>query len=83
MMIRKAEIVWLVLVILTIFAYMLGKLHLISTLLVGVLLFTTFIKGQLVIDYFMGMKNVAWGYRAIPTMWLVVVISSIGFSYYF
>jgi len=82
-MIGKAEIVWIVLVVFTIFAYLLGKLHLISTLLVSVLLFTTFIKGQLVIDYFMGMKNVAWGYRVIPTVWLIVVISSIGFSYYF
>ncbi|WP_457745288.1 cytochrome C oxidase subunit IV family protein [Sulfurimonas sp.] len=81
-MIKTAEIVWITLVIFTIFAYLLGKLHLISTFLVGVLLFTTFIKGQLVIDYFMGMKNVSFGYRAIPVLWLILVIGSIGVAYY-
>ena len=79
---RTVEIVWIVLIALTIFAYLLGKLHLASGFMVGVLLFTTFIKGQLVIDYFMGMKNVSLKYRLIPTIWLVVVISSIVVSYY-
>jgi len=41
-----------------------------------------FLKGQLVIDYFMGMKNVSLKYRLIPTIWLVVIISTIAFSYY-
>ncbi|WP_297433382.1 cytochrome C oxidase subunit IV family protein [Sulfurimonas sp.] len=79
---RTVEIVWGVLIVLTIFAYLLGKLHLASGFMVGVLLFTTFVKGQLVIDYFMGMKNVSLRYRLIPTIWLVVVISSIAVSYY-
>jgi len=79
---RTVEIVWIVLIALTIFAYLLGKLHLASGFMVGVLLFTTLIKGQLVIDYFMGMKNVSLKYRLIPTMWLFVIISSIAVSYY-
>jgi type III secretory pathway component EscR len=79
---RTAEIVWGILITFTIFAYLLGKLHLASGFMVGVLLFTTFVKGQLVIDYFMGMKNVSWKYRAIPVIWLVIVISSIAVSYY-
>ena len=79
---RTVEMVWGVLIALTIFAYLLGKLHLASGLMVGVLLFTTFVKGQLVIDEFMGMKNVSLKYRLIPTIWLFVVISSIAVSYY-
>ncbi|SFV54330.1 hypothetical protein MNB_SM-6-727 [hydrothermal vent metagenome] len=79
---RTVEIVWGVLIAFTIFAYLLGKLHLASGFMVGVLLFTTFVKGQLVIDYFMGMKNVSLKYRLIPTIWLVVIISTIAFSYY-
>jgi len=79
---RTVEIVWSVLIVLTIFAYLLGKLHLASGFMVGVLLFTTFVKGQLVIDYFMGMKNVSLKYRLIPTIWLFVVISCIAVSYY-
>jgi cytochrome c oxidase subunit IV len=81
-MLKKYEIVWIVLLVFTIFAYLLGKLHLISSLLVGVLLVTTFIKGQLVIDYFMGMKNVSLKYRLIPTLWLVTILSLIATAYY-
>jgi hypothetical protein len=82
MMIKKYEIVWIVLLVFTIFAYLLGKLHLISSVLVGVLLITTFIKGQLVIDYFMGMKNVSLKYRLIPTFWLTLVLSLVATAYY-
>jgi len=82
-MIKKTEVIWIVLIIFTIFAYLLGRLELISSALVGVLLVTTFIKGQLIIDYFMGMKNVAFVYRVIPMLWLVGVIASIAFAYYY
>ncbi len=81
-MIGKSEIIWIVLIIFTIFAYLLGKLELISSALVGALLVTTFIKGELIIDYFMGMKNIAFVYRIIPILWLVVIVSSIAFAYY-
>jgi len=79
---KKIEIVWIVLICFTIFAYLLGKLALINTLLVGVLLFTTFIKGQLVIDYFMGLKNVSYKYRFIPTLWLILILSLVAIAYY-
>ena len=74
--------IWIVLVVLTIFAFSLGYLKLVSSMLVGVLLVSTFIKGQLVIDYFMGLKNVAWKYRLIPTIWLSLIISLVAISYY-
>jgi len=79
---KKVKIVWIILIFFTIFAYLLGKLALINTLLVGVLLFTTFIKGQLVIDYFMGLKNVSYKYRFIPTLWLVLILSLVAVAYY-
>jgi hypothetical protein len=79
---KTLEIVWIVLVVLTVFAYLLGYLKLIDTALVGVLLFTTFVKGALVSDYFMGLKNVSRGYRLIPIIWLIVVLSLIGVAYY-
>ena len=80
---RTLEYIWIFLVILTIFAYLLGYLKLISTSLVGVLLLTTFIKGALVTDYFMGLKGVTGKYRFIPVIWLSVVIILIGIAYYF
>jgi len=79
---RVLEIVWVVLVILTIFAYLLGYLKYISSFFVTILLITTFIKGQLVIDYFMGLKDVKLKYRLIPTIWLSVVLSLIAVAYY-
>ncbi len=76
------EYVWIILVILTIFAYLLGYLKLISSSLVAVLLLTTFIKGALVSDYFMGLKDVNMKYRFIPIIWLGVIILLIGVAYY-
>jgi len=79
---RIFEIVWVILVILTIFAYLLGYLKLISTSLVAVLIFTTFIKGALVSDYFMGLQNVNTKYRLIPIAWLILILSLISVAYY-
>jgi len=67
---------------LTIFAFLLGYLKLISAFLVAVLLMTTFIKGQLIIDYFMGLKEVQLKYRMIPTVWLVIILSCSAIAYY-
>ena len=81
-MIRKLEFIWVVLVVLTVFAYLLGYLEYINSLFVAVLLLTTFIKGQLVVDYFMGLKDVKLKYRLIPSIWLGFVLSLIAVAYY-
>lgn len=75
--------IWIILVILTLFAFLLGWLKLLSALLVTILLLSTFIKGQLVIEYFMGLSEVSLKYRIIPTIWLFLVIVGIGIMYYF
>ena len=79
---RILEFIWFILLTLTIFAYLLGYMKYISTTLVAVLLITTFVKGQLVMDYFMDLKGVRLKYRLIPMLWLAVVISLIAVSYY-
>ena len=79
---RILEYVWITLIILTLFAYLLGYFKYISTTLVAILLITTFVKGQLVIDYFMDLKEVRLKYRLIPTLWLFIVISLIATAYY-
>lgn len=76
------ERVWSVLAALTVFAFLLGYLKLISTYLVAVLLISTFIKGQLVIDYFMGLKEIRLRYRVIPTLWLLITLTLIAIAYY-
>jgi len=80
---RTFETVWLILVTLTIFAFLLGYLKYISTPLVAILLATTFIKALLVIDYFMDLRNVRLKYRLIPIIWLSVTVSLITVAYYF
>ena len=81
-MIKILEYIWIGLVTLTIFAYLLGYLKIITTALVAVLLFTTFIKGALVSDYFMGLKDVGMRYRMIPILWLGIVLSLIAVAFY-
>jgi hypothetical protein len=79
---KYLEIIWAILALLTLFAYLLGYLKIITTSFVAVLLFTTFIKGALVSDYFMGLKDVGFKYRMVPVIWLSLVIVLIGVAYY-
>ncbi len=76
------QYIWIVLVFLTLFAFLVGYLKLVSFALIIVLLITTFIKGQLVADYFMDLKNVKNSYRFIPTIWLTFVLSMIAVAYF-
>jgi len=39
-------------------------------------------EGELVIDYFMGLKTVKLKYRLIPIIWLGTVLSLIALAYY-
>lgn len=79
---KTLEIVWIVLAVLTVFAFLLGYLKYINVFLVGILLVSTFIKALLVIDHFMGLKEVRLKYRMIPILWLSITILLIGAAYY-
>jgi phosphoglycerol transferase MdoB-like AlkP superfamily enzyme len=79
---KNVEVIWLVLILLSIFAFLLGYLKLVNSSLVTALLVSTFIKGQLVVNYFMGLKEVKFKYRIIPTLWLSVVLSLVAVAYY-
>jgi len=74
--------VYTALVIFTIFAFFIGWFKLESTLIIGILLLTTFFKGGLVIEYFMGLNSVDGIYRFIPTIWLITIITLIALGYY-
>lgn len=75
------EWVYFTLILLSIFAFILGKVSFISSFFLSILLITTLIKGYLVIDYFMGLKEVRAKYRFIPIIWLMLVLGLIGFSF--
>ncbi len=74
--------IWIILVLLTLFAFLLGWLKLVNSVFVSILLVSTFIKGLLVSEQFMGLKHVTLKYRMIPTIWLFLVLSLIAVAYY-
>ncbi len=76
------EIDWFILALLTLLTFLLGYFNTINSSVVALLLVSTFIKGQVVIDYFMGLKNVRLRYRLIPSIWLLTVLSLIATAYY-
>ncbi|MBP6497264.1 MAG: cytochrome C oxidase subunit IV family protein [Campylobacteraceae bacterium] len=80
---RKITSIWILLLALTLFAFLIGWLKLTNSFFIAILLSTTWLKGQLVADYFMELSQVSLKYRMIPALWLLIVLSLIGVSYYF
>ncbi len=79
---NKFTKIWILLVLLTLFAFSLGWLKLLSLGSLALLLVTTFIKGQLIIDYFMELREVKGKYRFIPMLWLLVTLTLVALAYY-
>jgi cytochrome c oxidase subunit IV len=80
--VRPCTWVWLILILLTVFAFLVGKFELGGITIVSTLLLSTLIKGQIVVDYFMGLHQVRWLWRIILYSWLLLVIGLIGFAYW-
>lgn len=78
----KLKIIWIFLVFLTTLTFILGKVEFSSYIFISLLLLTTFIKGQLVIDFFMDLKYVSSKYRLILILWLFTVIVLIGLIFF-
>ena len=78
----KLKTIWIILVFLTTLTFMLGKIEFSSYIFISLLLLTTFIKGQLVIDFFMDLKYVSSKYRLIVILWLFTVIVLIGLIFF-
>ena len=79
---KTSMIVWLILIALTFLAFFIGWLKTTSSLFVAILLLSTFIKGKLVIDYFMGFSDAQQRWRNFPTIWLFLVVAMIAVLYY-
>lgn len=76
-----AEDIFVILVILSFSAFLVGHLELFGGFFAILLVISTFVKGQLISDYFMDLREVDYKYRLIPTIWLVVVLSLITIAY--
>lgn len=77
----KLKTIWIFLIFLTTLTFILGKIELSPYFFIALILLTTFIKGQLVIDFFMGLKDVKLKYRLIVSLWLSIVIILIGMAF--
>lgn len=75
-------IMWVILVSLTSFTFLIGWNEMVSNSVVGVLLLVTFVKGQLVSDYFMELKHTKKAWRMGPIIWLLAILILIGMTYY-
>jgi cytochrome c oxidase subunit IV len=78
---RPCTLIWLILMALTLVAFGVGKLELTGTTVVALILASTFIKAQLVADYFMGLKFARPVWRIIMTSWIVIVCAGIGLAW--
>jgi cytochrome c oxidase subunit IV len=74
--------VWILLMTLTLFAFVVAKLTQTSQLFMTLLFFSTLFKGQLVIDYFMDLRFVNPLWRRIVMGWLLIVVGLISLLYY-
>lgn len=73
--------IWIILFVLTTLSLFVGYATFVGFNFIAVLFFITFVKGQLVADYFMGLKNVSLKFRLIPTVWLLFVVLLICIAY--
>jgi len=82
MNLRPCTWTWLVLMGLTLALLAVGKAGLGGVGIVTLVLLSTLVKTQLVADYFMGLKRTRLLWRAIVTIYLLLVISMIGLAYW-
>ncbi|MBU1691295.1 MAG: cytochrome C oxidase subunit IV family protein [Gammaproteobacteria bacterium] len=79
--IRPCTRVWLGLLALTSVTYGIGRMELGGTQIVMLVLIITFIKGEMVAGFFMGLRNTSLLWRAIMASWLVIVGGGIAIAY--
>lgn len=76
-----STIIWLVLVALTLLTFSIGEAGLTGKLAMLSLLFIALLKGQMVANYFMGLRHVAFGWRAIVLFYFLIVGGLIALAY--
>lgn len=79
---RYLTIIWVVLIILTLSTAYVGYLELSGLYIVGFVLLTVYIKGQLIIDHFMGLRNVR-GFWRLAMIGFVTIIPGIILTGYY
>ncbi len=78
---RFATWIWLALVILTLFTFAIGEEVTAGKAVMMSVLLIALIKGQLIANYFMGLRHVSWLWRGIILGYFVVVGSMVAVAY--
>lgn len=76
------DVIWINLLLLSLASFLIGKFDLSNSIIFITLLISIFIKGELIIDHFMGLKDINWRYRSIPILWLGIILLFIALAYY-
>lgn len=79
---RKSTLIWLLLIALTSLTLSFASINTSNFTFIAIILLTTFFKGEFIIDYFMGLKEVKVKYRMILLLWLFLLIFLIGLAFY-
>jgi len=78
---RFATLIWLALVILTLATFCIGEEVTAGKTVMLSVLVISLIKGQLIANYFMGLRRVSWLWRGIILGYFVVVGGMIAIAY--
>ncbi len=79
---KKLTIIWVILIALTLSTAYIGYLELSGLYIVAFLLLTVTVKGQLIIDHYIGLKNVR-GFWRLAMLGFVYIIPGIIFTGYY
>ena len=79
---RKSTKIYLTLIILTCLAFLIGLSEVSNVWFVGILWLSTFIKGKMIMDCFMGMNMYVFRWNNFPTLWLGLVVLVIVGTYF-
>lgn len=76
-----STIIWIILMLLTILTLFIGETGLSGKNIILIILAVTFFKVQMIVDYFMGLRKVRWGWQVAMFSWSFLVISFIGVAF--
>lgn len=78
---RFSTLVWLALVVLTLTTYAMGESGMAGNGAMLALLLIALVKGQMVANYFMGLRHAALGWRAVILAYFLIVGGLIALAY--
>jgi cytochrome c oxidase subunit 4 len=74
-------LIWLTLIMLTLLTYFIGESNIVGALPMLSLLVISLIKGQLIANFFMGLRSVSWGWRLIMPSYFLLVGGFVALAY--